>query len=235
MAKTVGLSRKIKLQWLNKAVDLLNEQLSENEYKKRMNEYLSFEIESPTVLRKTREILMRIWFYEDDKRVTSIRKDAYDLIKKYPDYDVAIHWCMLLMIYPVFADLSKLIGRISDLNGVVVLKQLKQKLYDEWGERTTLLHSTDKIIATLKELGVISTDKPGHYSIIKHEINNPEIAGFLIRVAMIADGNSYYSFDNVNDFDVLYPFEYKLSREEMMSDKNLCITQFNNELVLAVN
>ena len=80
MAKPVGLSRKITLKWLNKAVDLLSENLSEEDYKAKMNEYLSFEIESPTVLRKTREILMRVWFYENDPDITSIRKDAFKLI-----------------------------------------------------------------------------------------------------------------------------------------------------------
>ena len=168
MAKPVGLSRKITLKWLNKAVDLLSENLSEEDYKAKMNEYLSFEIESPTVLRKTREILMRVWFYENDPDITSIRKDAFKLIRQYPDYDVAIHWCMLLSVYPVFADLSRLIGRIAEFNDVITLSQLKQKLYDEWGERSTLYHSIDKIIATIKELGVISSEKPGKYNIVNH-------------------------------------------------------------------
>ena len=38
MAKAIGLSRKIKLQWLNKAVDLLGENLTEEEFKTKMNE-----------------------------------------------------------------------------------------------------------------------------------------------------------------------------------------------------
>ena len=79
MAKAIGLSRKIKLPWLNKAVELLDENLSESEYKAEMNEYLSFEIDSPTVLRKTREILMRIWYY-DNPEVNDLRKDAVLLI-----------------------------------------------------------------------------------------------------------------------------------------------------------
>jgi hypothetical protein len=56
MGKMVGLSRNLKMTWLNKAVELLSENLPEQEYKDRLNEYLSFEIKSPTNLRKTREI-----------------------------------------------------------------------------------------------------------------------------------------------------------------------------------
>ena len=65
MGKMVGLSRNLKMTWLNKAVELLSENLPEQEYKDRLNEYLSFEIKSPTNLRKTREILMNLWYYEN--------------------------------------------------------------------------------------------------------------------------------------------------------------------------
>jgi len=234
MAKVIGLSRKIKQPWLNRAVDLLGENLTEEEYKAKINEYLSFEIESPTVLRKTREILMRVWFYEDDDEVTAIRKDALSLIKRYPDLDVAIHWCMLLSVYPVFADLSRLMGRIAEFNDVITLSQLKQKLYDEWGERSTLYHSTDKIIATIKELGVITSNKPGNYTIAKHTITKPNVVNFMLRVAMKVDGNSYYSFTDLNAFNVLYPFEYKVSKEEIMSDSNFVVTNFGGELSIAL-
>ena len=66
MAKMVGLSRNLKLPWLNEVVRLYAEGLDDNQIKEKLNEYLSFEIGSPTVLRKTREILMNIWVYEND-------------------------------------------------------------------------------------------------------------------------------------------------------------------------
>ena len=61
MAKMVGLSRSLKMPWLNKVAELALEDLIEAEVKEQLNEYLSYEIQSPTVLRKTREILMNIW------------------------------------------------------------------------------------------------------------------------------------------------------------------------------
>lgn len=234
MAKAIGLSRKIKLQWLNKAVELLGENLAEEEYKAKMNEYLSFEIESPTVLRKTREILMRVWFYEDDADVTAIRKDALKLIRMYPDCDVEIHWCMLLVVYPVFADVARLMGRLVDYNAVITMYQLKQKLYDEWGERTTLYHSVDKIIATIKELGVITTYKRGTYSIVERKVKEPNVVGFLIRVAMHVDNNSYYSFTDLDTFDLLFPFEYKVSKEQLMEDSSFVVTRFGSDTSITI-
>ena len=42
MAKMVGLSRNLKMQWLNKTVELVNEGLTEKEVKESLNEYLSY-------------------------------------------------------------------------------------------------------------------------------------------------------------------------------------------------
>lgn len=79
MAKTVGLSRNIKMQWLNKAVALLDDNLEEAEYKSALNEYLGYEIGSAINIRKTREILMHLWFYKDAE-TDDIRELALSLI-----------------------------------------------------------------------------------------------------------------------------------------------------------
>lgn len=234
MAKTVGLSRNIKISWLNKAAALYGENLTEEQYKTAMNEYLSFEIESPTNLRKTREILMRVWFYNDDAAVSAYRPEAYRLLQQYPDYDVPVHWCLLLMAYPVFADLCKLTGRIAEFNEVVVLKQLKQKLFDEWGERSTLYHSTDKIIATMKDLGAIVAEKPGTYHIGRQEIKNEKVASFLLCSAMKVDGGSYYAFNELNTFNILFPFQYTISKESLMEQECFTITTFGGDLTVTL-
>ena len=66
MAKMVGLSRNLKLPWLNEVARLYTEGLDDNHIKEQLNDYLRYEISSPTNIRKTREILMNIWVYEND-------------------------------------------------------------------------------------------------------------------------------------------------------------------------
>ena len=84
MAKRVGYACNIRLPWLNKAVQMLEENLSEVEYKEKMNEYLSFEIDSLTRLRKTREILMNVWYYPSDE-LENTRTEARVLLDRYPE------------------------------------------------------------------------------------------------------------------------------------------------------
>jgi hypothetical protein len=234
MAKMVGLSRNLKLQWLNKVVELVLEGHTEQEIKDQLNQYLSFEIESPTNIRKTREILMNIWVY-DNELFPKIKAPALELIKAYPEYDLAIHWCMMLAAYPVFVDMCKLIGKMSEFQDEITLAQLKQKLFDEWGERTTLFHSIDKLVATLKAFDVMVCNKPGKYHVNKHRVSNPKIVAFMVYAMMLVDDSGYYTFTDINSSTYLFPFEYQMEKETLFEDGRFAMNNFGGELSISLN
>lgn len=234
MAKMIGLSRNLKLQWLNKTVELVSEELNKEEIKSQLNEYLAFEISSPTNVRKTREILMNIWVYENEY-TDKIKTTALNLIKAYPEYDLAIHWCMLMAAYPVFVDMCKLIGKMSEFQDEITLAQLKQKLFDEWGERTTLFHSIDKLVATLKAFSVMDCDKPGKYHINTHNVSNPKIVTFMVYTMMIIDDSGYYTFNDINASNYFFPFEYKIEKETLFDDSRFAMNNFGGELSVSLN
>ena len=234
MAKMVGLSRNLKLSWLNQIVELTSGDLTENEIKEKLNEYLGFEIGSPTNIRKTREILMYIWFYENDY-TEKLRPEARRLIEKYPEYALEIHWCMMLAAYPVFVDMCKLIGKMAEFQDEITLAQLKQKLFDEWGERTTLYHSIDKLVSTLKAFEVLNCDKPGKYHINRHSIMSQEVTAFMVYAMMCVDASGYYSFQEINTSNYLFPFEYKLEKETILQDDRFMMSNLGGELSIALN
>lgn len=233
MAKMVGLSRNLKLAWLNQMVELISSGLTEDEIKEHLNEYLGFEIGSPTNIRKTREILMYIWRYENDYS-EKLRPKALEIIRKYPDYALEIHWCMMLAAYPVFMDMCKLIGKMSEFQDEITLAQLKQKLFDGWGERTTLYHSIEKLVSTLKEFSVLSCDKPGKYHINMHKVSNDEVSSFMAYTIMNIDDSGYYSFQEANNSTYLFPFEYHVSKEMLLQDERFVMNNFGGELSIAL-
>lgn len=233
MAKTVGYACSIKLQWLNKAIQLLSDNLEEAAYKEKLNEYLAFEIDSPTRLRKTREILMNVWFY-DSEGIAPIRQEALSLIEKYPDYAVPVHLCMIYLAYPIVADVCKFIGRIFEFQDEVTNGFLRQKLYDEWGERGTLETTTRRITLTLKEMDILFCETRTRYSLKKQTVINEHIINFILSVAMRIDGKSYYSFSDINAFSILFPFEYRVSKEQLMIDDRFVINTFGGELTISI-
>ena len=234
MARMVGLSRNLKLQWLNKVVELVSDDLNENEIKEQLNEYLSFEITSLTNIRKTREILMYIWVYENDYN-GRLKEQALALIRNYPESALEIHWCMMLASYRVFMDMCKLIGKMAEFQDEITLAQLKKKLFDEWGERTTLFHSINKLMATLKSLEAVACDKPGKYHIKKHKVNNAKIVAFMVYTMMCVDDRGYYSFAELNSATYLFPFEYRIDKETLIEDDRFVMNNFGGELSIALN
>jgi hypothetical protein len=234
MAKMIGLSRSLKLQWLNKVVELVSQDLTESEIKEQMNEYLGFEITSPTNIRKTREILMNIWVYENDYS-GRLRRQALTLIQNYPENATEIHWCMMLAAYPVFVDVCKLLGKMAEFQDEITLAQLKQKLFDEWGERTTLFHSIDKLIATLKNLDAVASDKPGKYHINKHKVNNPDVVSFIVYTMMCIDNRGYYSLIDLKSSKYFFPFEYQIEKKTLLADDRFVMNNFGGTLSIALN
>ena len=232
MAKVVGLSRSLKMPWLNKAAELALEDLAEAEVKEQLNEYLSYEIQSPTVLRKTREILMNIWIRQGEYPAR-IHSDAKKLYRSYPDFELEIHWCLILTAYPIFVDVCKLIGKISQFQDEITLAQIKQKLFDEWGERNTLYHSMDKIIATMKALGVIEGDK-GKYKIKKYNVKNQKVVMFMLYTLMSIDNSGYYTMLELTSSPLFFPFEYTPDKTDMMEDDRFIFSNFGGDTTVGI-
>lgn len=233
MAKTVGYACSIKLSWLKRAYDMLEEKYDEETFKNELNDYLSFEIDSPTRLRKTREILMNIWYYNNEP-ISQFRKEACNVLEKHPEHFVPVSLCLIYLAYPVVVDICKYMGRLFETHDEITNAMLKQKLYDAWGERGTLETTARRVTLTLKELGIISEIKRTRYSLIKSELTNNDVISFILSVAMRIDNGSYYSFSELGEFDILFPFEFNVSKEHILADKNFMATHFAGEMTISL-
>ena len=229
MAKMVGYACSIRLPWLNKAVQMLEENLPEAEYKEKMNEYLSFEIDSPTRLRKTREILMNVWYYPSEE-LDATRPAASTLLDKYPAPSAAIQYCMLCLTYPVFADVCKIMGKLFEFQEEVTNPALKQKLYDDWGERGTLEATTRRMTLTLKEMDILRNETKTRYILHKIPVQTEAVLNFVITQGMKLDGSSYYSYTELGNLYILFPFKYQVSKEMLMNEDRYTMTGFGGEV-----
>lgn len=234
MAKTVGFACSIRLQWIKEAIKLLDENLDETTYKQKINEYLAFEIDGPTRLRKTREILMKIWYYDEDSVLSAFRKEALELIDKDPDCIVPISMCLIYLAYPVVADVCRFMGRIFEYHDEITNATLKQKLYDAWGERGSLEATCRRVTLTLKELGILNDATRTRYTLNKTTINNPKVIAFMLAAAMRIDRNSYYSFNELYEFDLLFPYEYTVSKEQILTDPHFTSMHFGGEMTIVL-
>lgn len=98
---------------MSNAAELVSEGKTRDEVKNELDEYLSYEIGSPTNIRKVREILLYIWM--DSEGATDVRDLALEAFIKEPQNRMAIRWCLLLLSYSIFSDITGTIGRLLNI------------------------------------------------------------------------------------------------------------------------
>lgn len=234
MAKLVGFSCALHLSWLNKAAQLSEENLSVEDYKKELSEYLAFEITGPERLRKTRDILMNVWYYENPE-LEEAKSIALRLLKDASEYSAAVQLCMLYLTFPVFKDICQFAGRILDFQDDFTNPQLTQKLYDNWGERGTLSVTCQRVTLTLKEMGLLTSVTKQRHTPVKLRVTDPAVISFILWTAMKTDKNSYYSLEELSTFDCMFPLSYPISKELLITDARFSVSTFGGEMVVSLS
>jgi hypothetical protein len=231
VAKTVGLSRAIKIEWLNRTVELVLEGKSDQEIKDALNVYLGAEISSPTNLRKTREILLNIWVRSAEE-YGAIRGDALTAYTSGTGNRLALHWVMILLAYPVFADICGLIGKVSDMQDTFTSAWLKEKVFEAWGERTTLLYSIEKILQTMKYIGGVKLIKIGIFEICKYRITDDGTLVAVVKAIMALNNGAYIELGSLANVSQLFPFEYSISSDWLHSRPDFELNNIGGQIVL---
>lgn len=231
MARMVGLSRNIKLAWLNKCVELVLSGKKDEEIKTALNEYLAFEIKSAINIRKTRELLMNIWWCQDS-RSDGIREIALQAYQDGHANELVLHWCMMLLHYPIFVEVCNLIGKITQIQEEFTVAWLKSKLYESWGERSTLLHSTDKILRTLRDIGAIRNTKPGTYAIKTSHVTDSLSTCVIVKTILALKEKAYYEPAELMLASAFFPFDFEVTHQWIHEMGCFPIGNFRGNLVL---
>jgi len=230
--KLVGLSRAIKQEWLNKTVEIYLQTTNEQEIKDILNEYLSYEIKSHTVLRKTREILMNIWV-RPKGAAAYVQKEAVKVFQNRRGNKTALNWAMILMAYPIFSDVCGLIGKICMVQDSFTTSWLTEQLLAIWGERPTLIHSTAKILQTLKSLNVIVNLKTGEYKICTQPIADMNTIMVMLMAFLVLNRKAYYETSELSHIPLFFPFDYSVKFEWLHNAPELSIQNFGGKLVVS--
>lgn len=230
--KKVGLSRAIKIEWLNKVVSLVNEGMAPENIKDALDDYIGFELSDKTNIQKTRNTLMYMWVYPfDDENKNCIRKQALELIQEDTTYILVMHWCMLLLTYQVFVDATGMIGKISSMQNSFSLAWLKDKMFEEWGERTTLYHALDKIMQTLRQIGVVES-KNGIYTVKHYDISDEATKKIILKTILALKMQAYYEPSELPRVSQMFPFNYSIDPELIFGSQDFEIGNFGGNPVV---
>ena len=226
----VGLSKPLKIEWLNETASLILDKNKKEEMKEKLNEYLSFEIDSPIVLRKTRELLINTWMTRSEN-CSELNELALTLYYKRSPV-LPLHWCMLLVSYPIFSDVCALIGKISTIEESFTSTWIREKLNELWGERATVIDSVPHILRTMVNLGVIEKERTSTYRIRKQRVSDEETIKLFIKTLFELKQKAYYEVSEFSSVPQMFPFVFDVTYEMIYTMGDFSFANFGGKRVL---
>lgn len=233
MAEMVGLARNINIDWLNAVAECRLCGDTRQEAAEKLNALIGLTINAKDNVRKIRTILLRIW-YDADEVAWNVAEQKYRTCGT--DAQLVIHWVMMLMQYPVFVDLCNVIGHMFEMRDEISTALIREKMYERWGERNTLLHSLAKNLQTLKDIdALIPTDKVGLWQNKKHTIRDEEITGLLLYSLLKVQDKKYVSWEGFVNSPLLYPFTIvDIDESDMVPLSFLDASRFDGTTVFSI-
>jgi len=235
MLDRIGFDRVVKLNWLNKTVEIYNQEKDFKKVKLNLDYYLRDDVGGDN-RRKTINILIRTWVNVDPGH-GSIRDKALGLFKLADANErIAIHWSMLLLAYPIFDNLTAAAGKLLNLQDEFSLSMVRRRIYELWGERSTLQYAIDKMIRSQIDWGVLSDgEKPGEYKRIQPlEIKNAEVKLLLIEAYLLASGKPHLQFVEVNKLDEMFPFKLDIGLDDFHTVDKFKLNKMGGEVVIGL-
>ncbi|MBP8682481.1 MAG: hypothetical protein KBH68_01115 [Trichococcus sp.] len=233
MARIVAFSLPIDLNQLNEVFELYIAGISREDARTRLDGQISQHLSSKDTIRKTRTILLNVW-YDGQSIIHDSAVEAARYLTR--SERLPVHWAMMLMRFPIFKDLCIILGNLYELKDCVSATQIKKEVFNKWGARSTLETSLSKNLKTLRDVGVIKcTDKSANYEKCVHPILDPNATAVLFASVMLATEQQYMSWESFISHPAIFPFVIcNVTQADMAAVPYLAMERMGAQVVFRV-
>jgi hypothetical protein len=204
----VGFDRFISIEWANFALELTARRDSPSEKVSVLKDYLSLSISGKVAVRKTANLLTRLWLEPDDV-LDQFRNNALLLAvyTKRSDY-VFFHWGMTLMVFPLFQETCLQIGRLTALQTSISRQAIKSRVSEKYSNQETVARSVDNIFQTLINWGLLLKQTRQDYIISPHTTTDLQVKRWLLEAVIYSLPNKRILLNDFYRLPILFPFEF---------------------------
>ncbi|MDG6998302.1 MAG: hypothetical protein JRN15_04215, partial [Nitrososphaerota archaeon] len=135
----IGFSQRVRLEWFEQTANLVLGGNGKSATHDALQELLKEKISvGGQAERSNREkiitILMKTWLTVPSK-LEILRAEGLELLKRLPQCDhLAIHWGMIMAVYPFWADVAVQVGRLLRLQNSASATQVQRRVREYYGE-----------------------------------------------------------------------------------------------------
>jgi len=209
----IGLDRLVRLEWLGKTTRLVLAGNDASEIKDILQSDLSslLPASNPAVrgsLDKTVTVLMKTWV-RPPADLSLFQQDGLKLLSQLQrEHHIAVHWGMLMAVYPFWGVVASHVGRLLKLQETIVAKQVQRRVKEQYGERETAARRARYVLRSFVDWGVLQ-DLPrrGEYRKgIEIFVDQPALIAWLTEALLRSKPNGSLPFAEVAGSTSLFPF-----------------------------
>lgn len=168
---------------------------------------------------KTVTVLTRIWV-SVPFQAEPLRQAALKCIASTPgDKRIGVHWAMVVGTHPFFFDVATHVGKLIKLNGQANRSQIKRRMTEAWGDRSTLERTIQHVLRSMSQWGLLRAGEE-HGSLIGpvQRLNiGDEVGKLLVHAVLLSHGKGL-TFSHLIDHPALFPFALQLSARDLMQN-----------------
>ena len=212
----IGFSQRVRLEWLERTANLVlagNNKTSVNE---ALQVFLRDKVSvGGEAVRGNREkiitILLKTWLTVPNELV-ALRDEGLDLFKCVPRSDhLAIHWGMVLAVYPFWSEVAVQVGRLLRLQGTAAAAHVQRRVREHHGERETVSRAARRVLRSYLDWGVLEeTGTKGLYTAgTRLAIDDPRLIAWLTEAALRVRANGSAPLKELFDGPSFFPFRIR--------------------------
>ncbi len=206
--RAIGFDRKIRLGWLDATAQWAADGMSATEIRSKLDQLLEGEVSGEAARKKTKGVLLRTWLLMPEE-LRPLRNEGLALLSDRSRSDrLPLHWGMVCANYPVVWEVASVVGRLLILQGTVSLAQLRRRIVETYGERSTLVRASQRIMRSFVDWGVLveAPEKGIYIAAPARPVSDERLTVWLVEAVLRTTGSELGVLNSVLGSPALFPF-----------------------------
>ena len=226
--ETLGIKQVLRLEWLQKTVNLLLAGLDSPAVRRELHAFLANKKGDGSEGERGDETrtcavtnLMNVWVLPD-AALARLRDASLAFLREHPSMSLPIHWGMISAAYPFWFNVARQTGRLLALQNQVTYRQIVNRLKERYGDRQTVSRYARYVIRSFVAWGILQdTGAKGCYEkAAPLRIADAGLAALLFESALLATPEAKAPLELLLNNPAFFPFQLPVMSGDSVARRN---------------
>lgn len=221
----IGIKQGLRIEWLDKALDLRLAGLSNNEARDELIVYMSSRLDSgqfgdrgETTTKIAVSMLMNVWG-EVSSDIAPLQQHALELVS---ENRLSCHWAMLCAAYPFWYKVAQQTGRLLFLQEQTNKAQIIQRIREKYGDRSSVIRSAQRVIQGFIGCNVLNNIEYTNQLCLSESVQlSDSTCVLLFEAALYAEKEGKLPLELLRNNPAFFPFQLPiLTGDNILQNSN---------------